>query len=112
MAKKAMVWIMSRSSASLRLGNLLQLWRAVIDVDLAAWRRTDTPLPMPTPEGTPAKPVRPHGNTLIDILEEPLVRMLRSGTPEVRVRSCVCACIRCMPFLCAAVGLFLLEGAR
>lgn len=69
-AKAVLPWIMQRAAASSRLCNLLQLWRAVVDVDLNTWR------------GAP--PERVHAGALIDVLEEPLVRALRGGTHTVR----------------------------
>ena len=83
-ARKALHWIVQRSSASARVSCLQLVWRAAVDVDLSLWRRSQAEAL--APEGLAAAPraPRPHGNVLIELLEDPLIKALRAGDTAVR----------------------------
>lgn len=101
-ARKALHWIVQRSSASSRVSNLLLVWRAAVDVDLTLWQRSQAEALAPEQLAAPPLAARPHGNALIELLEDPLIKMLRAGDaqvrctqqyhpPQPRPRLCVCS---------------------
>lgn len=83
-AKRVIHWILQRASGSSRVSNLLLLWRAVVDVDLSVWRRAKAEALVPKELACPPVASRPHGNTLVDLLEMPIVKALRAGDAAVR----------------------------
>jgi hypothetical protein len=83
-ARKALHWIVQRSSASSRVSNLLLVWRAAVDVDMTLWRRLQAEALAPERLAAPPLASRPHGNALIKLLEDPLMKMLRAGDAQVR----------------------------
>jgi hypothetical protein len=85
-SKVVLHWVLTRTSASSRVGNLMLLWRALVDTDLYAWRRREAEAAVPAGLGAAAPPpaARPHAAALIDVLEEPKVRALRAGESQAR----------------------------
>lgn len=92
MARKALHWVVQRSSASARVAALQLIWRAAVDADLSLWRRSQAEALAPSALAAPPPAPRPHGNVLVELLEDPLVKGLRAGEAWVREpHSSICA---------------------
>jgi hypothetical protein len=82
--KTVLHWIVQRASGSSRVANLLLMWRAVVDTDLSVWRRSQAEKLVPGSVAAPQGGGRAHANALVELLELPLMRMLRAGDVLVR----------------------------
>lgn len=77
--KTVVHWIVQRASGSARVANFLLLWRAVVDTDLSVWRRAHAEQLLPEGLAAPTPAGRAHAHALIEMLEVPLLKMLRAG---------------------------------
>lgn len=77
--KTVVHWVVQRASGSARVANFLLLWRAVVDTDLSVWRRAQAEQLLPEGLAAPIPAGRAHAHALIELLEVPLLKMLRAG---------------------------------
>jgi hypothetical protein len=96
-ARRALRWVVQRSSASARVSCLQLIWRAAVDCDLSLWRRSQAEALAPEALAAPPRAPRPHGNTLIELLEDPLVKSFRAGDAAVRLCRTSGPLIACLP---------------
>lgn len=93
--KTVVHWVVQRASGSARVANFLLLWRAIIDTDLSVWRRAQAEQLLPESLVAPIPAGRAHAHALIELLEVPLLKMLRAGDvlvtpPYQNLQSGVC----------------------
>lgn len=77
--KTVVHWVVQRASGSARVANFLLLWRAIVDTDLSVWRRAQAEQLLPETLAAPMPAGRAHAHSLIELLEVPLLKMLRAG---------------------------------